>query len=269
MARQKPVSKNVTSERQFILTFYSLCKGLEPWSVWEDFITMASCAIANASDPHGKEHNAREKEYAARLEHLGGEKVREKVAQLFACVVNALDENQEQDFLGRLFMRLNLANHWKGQFFTPYNVCDLMAELTLGESASEEVQRKGWTSVCDEACGAGATLIAAANCAKRKGIDYQSHILFVAQDIDRTAALMCYIQLSLLDCAGYVTVADTIKSPVLGINPLFPAQKEGREIWCTPMFYSDVWNLRRLYTKIELLTKYQVSTESANVTQCA
>ena len=50
----------------------------------------------------------------------------------------------------------------------------------------------------DSACGAGAMLIAFANAAKQYGINYQKQVLFVAQDIDHTAAMMCYIQLSLL-----------------------------------------------------------------------
>lgn len=37
----------------------------------------------------------------------------------------ALDQNQEQDFLGKMFMRLDLGNRSAGQFFTPYHVCEL------------------------------------------------------------------------------------------------------------------------------------------------
>lgn len=47
--------------------------------------------------------------------------------RLNEIIVNALTSNRNQDFLGSIYMDLNLANHWKGQFFTPYSVCECMA----------------------------------------------------------------------------------------------------------------------------------------------
>jgi N-6 DNA Methylase len=35
------------------------------------------------------------------------------------------------DWLGSIFMQWELSNHWKGQFFTPWPVAKLMAQLTL------------------------------------------------------------------------------------------------------------------------------------------
>ena len=57
---------------------------------------------------------------------------------------------------------------------------------------------------------------------------------------------MCYIQLSLLGCAGYICVGNTLTNPMTG-HVLFPQEKEGQELWYMPMFQSDVWTLRRLF----------------------
>ena len=46
---------------------------------------------------------------------------------------------------------------------------------------------------------------------------------------------MCYIQLSLLGCAGYVVVGDTLSNPIEG-DVLFPDEKEGQEFWYTPFW---------------------------------
>ena len=62
-------------------------------------------------------------------------------------------------------------------------------------------ENAGFFSVSDPACGAGALLIAFANLCRRKNICYHDKVLFVAQDIDLIAGLMCYIQLSFLGCA--------------------------------------------------------------------
>ena len=99
-------------------------------------------------------------------------------------------------------------------------------------------------SVNDPACGAGATLVAAANIFHRKKINYQTRVLFTANDIDRVVAQMCYIQLSLLGCAGWVAVANTISNPVCG-DPLMPVEKPGQEFWYTPFYFREEWNCRR------------------------
>lgn len=101
-----------------------------------------------------------------------------------------------------------------------------------------------WISVNDPACGAGATLIAAANIFHRKKINYQTQVLFTANDVDRVVAQMCYIQLSLLGCPGWVAVANTISNPVCG-DPLMPDERPGQEFWYTPFYFREEWNYRR------------------------
>ena len=92
----------------------------------------------------------------------------------------ALEDNPKQDFLGDLYTSLNLHQHQKGQFFTPYHVCEFMAEVQLVGDFETQVEQKGYISVSDSACGAGALLIAFANSAKAHGINYQKKVLFVA-----------------------------------------------------------------------------------------
>ena len=142
-------------------------------------------------------------------------------------------------------MALELGNHWKGQFFTPYNVCRMMAEMQCHD-AKERVEARGWISVLDSACGAGALLVAARNVFLRDGVGFD-RVLFAAQDIDHVAGMMCYIQLSLLGCAGYVCIADTLCNPLVGRSPLFPQPKPDQDVWYTPMWYSDPWQMRRVW----------------------
>lgn len=108
----------------------------------------------------------------------------------------------------------------------------------------------------DPACGAGALLIAFANLCRRKNICYHDKVLFVAQDIDLIAGLMCYIQLSFLGCAGYVVIGNTITEPSTAYDRrgLLPAGPQSR-IWYTPFFSTDIWYLRRQWAQIELLMK--------------
>ena len=89
--------------------------------------------------------------------------------QLFTIMAEALETDPNQDFLGEMFMALELGNHWKGQFFTPYNVCRMMAKMQI-TTADALISGRGWVGVNDPACGAGALLIAARNEFAEKGI---------------------------------------------------------------------------------------------------
>ena len=71
-----------------------------------------------------------------------------------------------------------------------------MAGITINDNI-QTLEKQEWISVNDPACGAGATLVAAANIFHRKKINYQTRVLLTANDIDRVVAQMCYIQLSL------------------------------------------------------------------------
>lgn len=165
-------------------------------------------------------------------------------AQIFGIATMALEENARQDFLGQLYMNLNLGSHWRGQFFTPYHISELMAKLTIGEDCQRQIEEKGYISICDQCVGAGAMLIAAANAMKEAEINYQRHAVFVGQDIDKVVAMMAYIQLSLLGCPGYVIVGNSLTNPLTG-HVLFPEEDEGREVWITPMFMHQAWEMRR------------------------
>lgn len=127
----------------------------------------------------------------------------------------SLEKNPEQDFLGAMFMELNLGNLHSGQVFTPHDSC----------------------------CGSGTLLISSANTIKaqlcKEGMNYQNHLFVVAQDIDQTVAQMCYIQLSLLGIAGFVKVGNSLT------NPVMPGDSN-ENYWFTPMYFSNIWHTRRM-----------------------
>ena len=81
--------------------------------------------------------------------------------QMLALVTMALEAGFH-DCLGQLFMALELGDHWKGQFFTPYEVSYLMANLTTGDVV-EKVKQQGFVSVNEPAAGAGAMVVLLGN----------------------------------------------------------------------------------------------------------
>jgi len=246
------------TEKEFLSIFKELCYCRGCREVWADLITVMACTISNAVDKIPEHFEKREKEYGDCIKRLGSV---EQVSEIFAVTVMALERNPNQDFLGEMYMSLELGSKWNGQFFTPYDVSRMMAEINFGD-CKEQVENKGWISVCDPCVGSGAMLIAAANVAKSKNVNYQNSILFAGQDIDRVVAMMAYIQISLLGCPGYIVVGNTLTNPLTG-SVLFPREMEGQEYWYTPMFISDVWSFRRLFNSLNFNCKTKIA-EKAN-----
>lgn len=238
------------SQKKIIKTMESLTGRLSLWEIWQDFIIMSAISIANTIDPPFRED--REQTYLERARKYSKQEL-DAFAEMLAEVVIALDNNPDQDFLGELFMSMELGNEWKGQFFTPYSVCKMMATITYGNDLQNEIEKQGWVSVNDPACGAGALLIAFANECRRPGkeINYQTSVLFVAQDIDYLAGMMCYIQMSLLGCPGYVVIADTLTKPSTSIDKRGLIPVPGSNVWYTPMYFRDVWHWRRIFVQLD------------------
>lgn len=117
------------------------------------------------------------------------------------------------------------------------------------EDVAERVNKDGYITLNDSCCGAGATLIAGINFARKRlekaNLNYQNHILVSAQDIDTVVALMCYIQLSLLGVAAYVKVGNSLTEPMTANDSL-------DNYWFTLMYYSQIWSMRRLLSIITI-----------------
>ncbi len=200
------------------------------WQVWNDFLSLSALSLANVMP--GPKREEREERYRTIMDGYRKEE-QEIFPQMLGVVVLALEEDPEQDFLGSLYHYLDLQQEQKGQFFTPYHICELMSELQFADDGkAEQLDGRGYISVSDPACGAGAMLIAFANVARKHSINYQKNVLFVAQDIDRTAAMMCYIQLSLLGCPAVVAIGDSLAKP-------FP--HPDNEVWCTLFYHLNQW----------------------------
>jgi type I restriction-modification system DNA methylase subunit len=240
--------KEIVKEFQKLSARHSLRKA------WEMFVVMSAVAIANTcGTPVQKE--SREKLYKGYADQIT-ECERKSIARILELVTTELDRNPDQDLLGELFMSLGLGNQYKGQFFTPYPVSKCMNAMTF---SAEEIKNspKGFTSVGDPCCGAGAMLIAFANLCREHEINYQTSVLFAAQDIDFIAGCMCYIQLSLLGCAGYVVIDNSLTNPTITFDEegLLPKNSE-ETVWYTPMYvHRDIWAQRRTIATLCVLTE--------------
>lgn len=176
------------------------------WQAFRDFVAMGAIALSNAVDTrHRVEREAQYMTIVARYSKDDAN----ALAKCFAHVVMGLEENT-CDFLGTLFMGLELGDNWRGQFFTPYQICRLMAAVNMGDKPHQQIEQKGYIQIADPCVGGGAMLIAAAHTLRDNGVNYQQHMHAVGVDIDLTAVHMAYVQLSLLHVPAVIHHGNSI-----------------------------------------------------------
>lgn len=230
----------------FISHFNQLSQRFDASSVWCDLMLLIACSISNAVD---KIHfNAREKTWHETMAKYT-EAERKLFPVLYSEIIEALERNPDQDFLGEIYSRTGINTHSGGKYFTPYHVSRMMAAMCV-DTVLQSINDAGYASINDTTCGSGSTLIAAANNVStvllKQDINWQENVLFVAQDINLTAALMCYIQLSLLGAAGYVKVGNALTDPMTTNDNL-------DKYWFTPLYFSNTWSIRRIIKNTLLL----------------
>lgn len=233
-------SKTVSSpQKAFLDVFRQLTNRHRSWDVWRDFITMFACSLFN---PFNKKFDRNLKKLYLQTVNKYKKQEQELFRELASQTVLALELNPEQDFLGSIFMSLNLGNENDDWTFRSYDICKEKAESMVGDVLLK-VERDGYISINDSCCGTGALLIAGIHAAKKQldeaDINYQDHIFVTAHDVREVPALMCYIQLSILGVAGYVKIDDPMIHPTTNID-------DEKNYWFTPMYFSNIWVIRRI-----------------------
>ena len=99
------------------------------------------------------------------------------------------------DLIGGAFEELEISNDRAGQFFTPWPVCSLMAQMTYDRGDGD----RGRTPanpimVNDPACGSGRMLLALASCYPPEAI-FGGYVVLTGQDIDELCVKMAKINL--------------------------------------------------------------------------
>ena len=116
------------------------------------------------------------------------------------------------DYLGELYMRSATSNSKTGQFFTPYCVSKMCAEVTIEEKMVEEYIREDKILTLNEpTCGAGGMILAATDVLYNKyDFNYSRNLLVVCSDIDSRCVHMTYLQLGLAGIPAIIYKQNTL-----------------------------------------------------------
>lgn len=203
------------SQNDIITLIRSMTGKFNTYNIWRDFLTLAACAISNGVDK--QQFKKREEIYMQTIKKYNKDEAN-KFAEMLALVTIGFSSGEMSDFLGEIYMQLEISNRDVGQFFTPYNVSKLNAEL-IGTSLTD-----GIMTLNEPSCGSGGMVIAYADVMRSQGLNYQEKLRVVCNDLDYDVVKMAYIQLSLLGIDAIIMQGNTI---TLEMN----------EIWYTPMHF--------------------------------
>lgn len=194
--------------------------------VFRDFCELSALAIRNRVDLHQRQE--REQRYLQIVGNYTSEE-ETRFAQLLAIVASELVAGFD-DVLGHHYMSLELGNDAMGQFFTPYHVSQLVAQMNCPDFA-EHLNSKPFITVSEPTCGSGGMVVAFAEAMHRAGYDHTQQLHVSAQDLEATSVHMSYIALSLLGIPAVVTHGNTLSQEV-------------RDRWATPAHIVGGWTQR-------------------------
>lgn len=181
--------------------------------IFSDWLEIGACAIHQEPYHLGlvlqdEAFRTVEAQYMEAVKKYSREEL-EAFATLLGITKIALGESKG-DFLGSIYMELELGQDRSGEFFTPYPVSLMMAKMSLTDMDAH-IEEKGFITLSEPACGGGGMLIAVAQAMEEAGHDPRETLFFEATDISKLCCDMAYLQTSVMGLSGIVRHGDTLR----------------------------------------------------------
>ena len=217
--------------------------------VFSDFVEVSAIALSNAVDKTN--YAEREQRYL----DIVGQYTKEEFhtfPELLGMLIEHL-ETYPKDVLGDIFHELELHNERKGQFFTPYPICQMMAKIVIGDNPQSIIDKNGFITVSEPSCGTGAMVIATAYELLSQGINYQQSMHVTAIDLDATCIHAAYVQFSLLHIPATLIHGDSLSL-------------KSYNQWYTPAHVWGFWQQRMKRSESLRIIKEFISSSPTNET---
>ena len=198
-------------KKQIVEQIEKMSGRYSPYSIFSDWVEMMALCIQNACSPHDDNWNYREKMYLDICKRYEKKEII-TLGDMMGMLAITLEEQGPHDILGEIYMESGCGSKYTGQFFTPWHLSLLTAEMA--DFPKDEVH-----TVNEPSCGGGGMILAVAAVMKKRNIDYQKNLKVVAQDLDWKAVYMTYVQISLLGINGIVAQGNTLADPDIGKYP--------------------------------------------------
>ena len=176
--------------------------------VFADFCELAYCALAKQACPFPDERGALEAQY---MDVVGRYRDKGDVRKMPEILAHVLIEISKGgcDVLGQIAGSIGALDSKLGQYFTPYEVSRLMAEINLA-NVDQMIEEQGFITVSEPAAGAGGMLLALADVIEAKGHCLETSVWIEAVELSRSTFHMCYIQCAARGLAGKITCGNSL-----------------------------------------------------------
>ena len=235
-----------TLKKDFVKILKQLSPHRHKWEIFSDWLEIAAICMHQLPYQNGElERDAAYETYEAKymeaIKRYSRAELSE-MAKLLGLTIKA-HSLDFRDFLGEIAGDEGLLNEEGGQFFTPYSVCRMMAQMTVG-NIDAQLQKNGTPLLVSEpAVGGGALVIACAEEVLGQKIDPRSHIQFDCVDVSRTCFNMAYIQLSALGLQAMVRHGNTLSLELWEHRPT--TQRRLYDNWLQERRHSQCWETVR------------------------
>lgn len=202
------------SVREFIKILKELDHSKHRDEVFRDFCELAYCALAKKACPWPDQREALEAQY---MEVVGKYRNKDDVRRMPELLGIALMELSTGgcDFLGEIAGELGALEAKMGQFFTPYEVSRLMAEINL-TGIEHKIEQQGFVTLQEPSAGAGGMLIAVADKIEGLGLNLETSLWIEAVELSRSTFHMCYLQCAARGLSGRVFHGNTLTLETYG-----------------------------------------------------
>lgn len=193
---------------QFVKVLNGIDQSKSRTEVFADFCELSYCALAKAASPFTDQKDALEVQY---MQVVGRYRDKDDVRKMPALLALALEAIHVggMDFLGAVAGELGALDARLGQFFTPYHISRMMAEISL-KDVVKTIEANGFVTVSEPAVGAGGMVIAVADVIEGLGFDPACHLWVEATELSRTTFYMGFIQINARGVAGKITCGNSL-----------------------------------------------------------
>ena len=175
--------------------------------VFADFCELAYCALAKQASPFPDQRDLLEAQYMRVVGRYRDPDDIRAMPEMLAIALTTIRAGGA-DFMGQVAGEIGALDAGLGQFFTPYEVSRLIAEMNLGD-AHAMIADRGFITIQEPAAGAGGMLLAAADTLEARNIALSS-VWMEAIELSRSTYHMLYIQLAARGIAGRVICGNAL-----------------------------------------------------------
>jgi len=207
MSRSAQTSSHV---KDFIRLLNANARSQSPAEKFRDWCELAYCAFAQLTAINEAREAALEERYMSIVHRYDEDLrfIRESAPEMIAIAQLEVGQGHV-DFLGNVAGQMEVLNPGAGQFFTPYEVSYMMAQMLL-DDASAIIERNGYITFQEPAAGSGGMVLACADVLQEQQHRPDIRMFVHAVDVSTLAYYMLFLQLTWRVIPALVQRANTL-----------------------------------------------------------